>query len=89
LPSAISFPLPGGFGTLTRKKRAPLGAPRKKRESAIYAGSRGFSVIPSQERHQYLAKLIFFCSYMLLWFYAYSSNFLLFITFCNQSATGN
>ena len=26
LPSAISFPLPGGFGTLTLKKRAPLGA---------------------------------------------------------------
>ena len=27
LLSAISFPLPGGFGTLTRQKRAPLGAP--------------------------------------------------------------
>ena len=26
LPSAISFPLPGGFGTLTLKKRAPPGA---------------------------------------------------------------
>ena len=26
LLSAISFPLPGGFGTLTRWKRAPLGA---------------------------------------------------------------
>ena len=29
LPSAISFPLPGGFGTFTRWKRAPLGAHRK------------------------------------------------------------
>ena len=27
LLSAISFPLPGVFGTLTRQKRAPLGAP--------------------------------------------------------------
>ena len=26
LPSAISFPLPGGFWTLTLKKRVPLGA---------------------------------------------------------------
>ena len=26
LPSAISFPLPGGFGTLTLKKRAPPSA---------------------------------------------------------------
>ena len=34
LPSAISFPLPGGFGTLTREKRAPLGAQHAKRESA-------------------------------------------------------
>ena len=30
LPSAISFPLPGGFGTLTLKKRAPPGALSKR-----------------------------------------------------------
>ena len=29
MPSAISFPLPGGFGTFTLKKRAPPGAPQK------------------------------------------------------------
>jgi len=46
------------------------------------------SSIPSLERHQYLAKLIFFCSYMLLWFYVYSVNsFAFFTIFCNQSAT--
>ena len=31
LPSAISFPLPGGFGICTRWKRAPLGALAKPR----------------------------------------------------------
>ena len=31
LPSAISFPLPGGFGTLTLKKRAPPGALSKEK----------------------------------------------------------
>ena len=30
LPSAIYFPLPGGFGTLTFKKRAPPGALSKR-----------------------------------------------------------
>ena len=37
LPSAISFPLPGGFGTLTLKKRAPLGA-RLERPPAFAGG---------------------------------------------------
>ena len=35
LPSATSFPLPGGFGTCTLKKRAPPGAQQKR----IYGGS--------------------------------------------------
>ena len=41
------------------------------------------------EKHQHLVRLIFFYSYMLLWFYVYSIDFLLFMTFCNQSATIN
>ena len=43
LPSAISFPLPGGFGTCTLKKRAPPGTPKSAQEimlcflSALYS----------------------------------------------------
>lgn len=48
-----------------------------------------YVITPSLEKHQHLVRLIFFYSYMLLWFYVYSINFLLFITFCNQSATIN
>ena len=35
LPSAISFPLPGGFGTLTLEKRAPLGAQIKRTDQIL------------------------------------------------------
>ena len=42
LPSAISFPLPGGFGTLTLEKRAPLGAPFKKELASFETSSFSF-----------------------------------------------
>ena len=45
-------------------------------------------IIQAQERHQYLAKLIFFYSYMLLWFYIYSVSSFAFYIFlqpkCNR-----
>lgn len=40
-----------------------------------------YVIIPSLEKHQHLVRLIFFYSYMLLWFYIYSVNSFAFYDF--------